>query len=73
MTTDANDIVCVANGSLIQVETWHELLQATGIESRIVGDDLTAGLGTALPGSVELWIHRTDTKAAEVTIDGAGE
>ena len=26
MTTDANDIVCVASGSLIQVETWHELL-----------------------------------------------
>ena len=71
MTADANDIVCVTSGSLIQVETWHELLQTAGIESRIVGDNLTAGLGTALPGSIELWVHRADEQAAGATIGGA--
>jgi hypothetical protein len=32
---------------------------------RVVGDDLTAGLGTALPDSVELWVFRADAEAAE--------
>ncbi len=73
MTAEANDIVCVASGSLIQVEACHQLLQAAGIESRIVGDNLTAGLGTALPGSIELWVHRADERAAEATIGGAAE
>jgi hypothetical protein len=68
MVADANDIVRVANGSSNQVETWLELLEVAGIESRIVGDDLTAGLGAALPGSVELWIHRTDTEAAQAAL-----
>ena len=68
MTADANDIVRVASGSLSEVETWHELLEAAGIESRVVGDNLAGGLGTALPGSVELWVHRTDTEAAQAAL-----
>jgi hypothetical protein len=73
MTANADDIMCVARGSLIQVETWHEMLAAAGIESRVVGDNLAGGLGTALPNSVELWVHRRDATAAEATIGGAGE
>lgn len=73
MTADANDVVCVASGSLIQVETWHELLVDAGIESRVVGDNLAGGLGTALPGSVELWVHRANAEAAQATIGGAGD
>ncbi|WP_088256656.1 DUF2007 domain-containing protein [Fimbriiglobus ruber] len=72
MTGGANDIVDVASGSLIQVQSWHDLLRAAGIESRVVGDNLTAGLGTALPGSVELWVHRADATAAGAAIGGAG-
>jgi hypothetical protein len=68
MSADENDIVCVARGSLSQVQTWHDLLRAAGIESRVVGDNLTAGLGTALPGSIELWIHYADAAAAEAAL-----
>jgi hypothetical protein len=68
MTADENDIVCVARGSLSQVQTWHDLLRAAGIESRVVGDNLTAGLGTALPGSIELWIHSADAEKAEAAL-----
>ena len=64
MTADENDIVCVASGPLNQVWTWHDVLRTAGIESRVVGDNLTAGLGTALPGSIELWIHSADEEAA---------
>jgi hypothetical protein len=68
MTANENDIVCVARGSLSQVQIWQNLLRAAGIESRVVGDNLTAGLGTALPGSIELWIHFADAEAAEVAL-----
>jgi hypothetical protein len=68
MSADENDIVCLARGSWSQVQTWHDLLRAAGIESRVVGDNLTAGLGTALPGSIELWIHSADAAAAETAL-----
>jgi hypothetical protein len=68
MTAGANDIVCLARGSLSQVQAWHDLLRAAGIESRVVGDNLTAGLGTALPGSIELWVHSADAGAAEAAL-----
>jgi hypothetical protein len=71
MTANENDIVCVARGSFSQVQTWHDLLRADGIESRVVGDNLTAGLGTALPGSIELWIHSADAEAAEAALTRA--
>lgn len=72
MAADPNDLVRVTAGSLTQVQHWHDLLRTAGIESRVVGDNLTAGLGTALPGSVELWVHRADVGAAAVAIKGAG-
>jgi hypothetical protein len=34
----------------------------------VVGGDLAAGLGTALPDSVELWVHRTDVDAARTAM-----
>jgi hypothetical protein len=68
VTANENDIVCVARGSLSQVQVWHDLLRTAGIESRVVGDNLTAGLGTALPGSVELWIHSADAEAVETAL-----
>ncbi len=61
---DSNDVVCVATGTLLEIQTRHGALNAAGIESRVVGDHLTAGLGTALPGTVELWVHRADLRAA---------
>jgi len=68
MTADSNDIVSVARGSLSQVWTWHDMLRAAGIEARVVGDNLAAGLGTALPSSIELWIHSADMEAAEAAL-----
>lgn len=68
MTADPNDLVPVRAGSLTEIQLWHDRLRAVGIESRVVGDNLTAGLGTVLPGSVELWVHRADAVAAEAAI-----
>lgn len=71
MTEYSNDIVCLTSGSLVSVQGSHGLLRAAGIESRVVGDDLTAGLGAVIPGSVELWIRSADIEGAMAAIAGA--
>jgi hypothetical protein len=71
MPQHSDDLVRVAAGGLIEIRAWGDLLQAAGIEYRVVGEDLAAGLGTALPNSVELWVRRADAPAAEAAIAGA--
>jgi hypothetical protein len=71
MRADPNDLVRVSTGSLTEVQYMHDLLEDAGIESRVVGDNLAASLGTALPDSVELWIHRDDATAAKAALAGA--
>jgi hypothetical protein len=39
-------------------------LNEAGIESRVVGTELTAGLGTAIQDSIELWVHKGDAEKA---------
>jgi hypothetical protein len=63
--TDTDDIVMLATGDMPQVEVWKAALADEGIDARAVGEDLTAGLGTAFP--VELWVRNADAaRAAEV-------
>jgi len=58
--THNDEIVMVASGTMPQVEVWKIALDDEGIDGRVVGEDLTAGLGSAIPESVELWVHRED-------------
>ncbi len=72
MAEHSDDLVKVASGSFMQVQEWGNVLQDAGIKASVVGDDLTASFGTALPGSVELWVHRSDAEAAERALTSAG-
>jgi len=72
MTERPDDLVQVASGELTAVQVLGNALEDAGIQARVVGGDLTAGLGTALPGSCELWVHRKDQVAAEKVIAGHG-
>lgn len=65
MSHNPDDVVRVADGPLVQVEIWQGVLREAGIVSQVPGTDLAAGLGTAIPGSVELWVHRSDAARAE--------
>lgn len=66
MTRDPNDVVTVYAGPMMIVESYKQVLADAGIESRVVGEALTASFGTAIPGSVELWVHQSDLgKATE--------
>ena len=68
----------VATGSLVQVELWQQRLRAAGIDSRVVGQDLSTSFGSALTGSIELWVRRSDLARAEEVLreleeaEGAG-
>jgi hypothetical protein len=68
MTTHPeSEIVKVATGNLVEVEFWREALAAAQIPAQVLGADLSAGLGSALPGSVELWVpkeHQSQAIAA---------
>lgn len=71
MSHDPDDVVRVADGPLVQVEIWQGLLREAGIVSQVVGTDLTAGFGTAIPGSVELWVHRSEEARAAAVLKDA--
>jgi hypothetical protein len=67
MSDTQHDVVMVASGNMPQVEVWKMALADEGIDGRVVGEELTAGLGTAIPESVELWVRQADfERASEV-------
>lgn len=68
MSSDPGEVVKVFSGTLVEVEGYQEALTAAGIESKVVGTALTASLGTAIPGSIELWVHRSDAEKAVAAI-----
>ena len=63
-----HEVVKVASGPLVQIELWQQTLTEAGIKSQVVGTDLSAGLGSLLPASVELWVNVDDEPAAQAAI-----
>lgn len=68
MSRDPNDVVRVFTGPLVEVEANQQVLTEAGIESKVVGTELTASFGTALSGSIELWVHAGDAENAVAAI-----
>jgi hypothetical protein len=68
MRNDMRELVRVANGDLVRVELYQQGLKEAGVESQVVGQELEAGLGTAISGSFELWVHRSDAEKAAAAI-----
>jgi hypothetical protein len=64
-----DDVVRVYAGPLVNVELYQQALTEAGIESKVVGLSLTANFGTALPGSVELWVKSEDFEKAKAAIE----
>lgn len=67
MIPHPNDVVKVASGDLVLIELYRNRLVDEGIEAKALGESLEASFGTAIAGSVELWVHRGDAdRAADV-------
>ena len=67
MTHD-DAVVRAYSGPLVLVEVYQTVLAEAGIESRVVGTDLSAGIGSALPATTELWVHENDLARAQELI-----
>lgn len=70
MSSDKNDVVRVAAGEMMAMENYKQKLSERGIEARIVGEALLASFGSAIPASVELWVHKGVAARAEEIIQG---
>jgi len=67
--TSPNEPVRLASGTLVDVQMWSSMLADAGIDCKVVGDELAGSLGTALEGSVDLWVHTKDLKRATELIE----
>ncbi|MDB5309717.1 MAG: hypothetical protein JWO38_3919 [Gemmataceae bacterium] len=68
MKTDPNDVVRVAAGDMVVIELYKQALVDEGIDARVLGESLEASFGTAIPRSVELWVHQSDAARARAII-----
>ena len=68
MTTETHDVVKVYAGPLVNVELYQQALRDAGIESNVVGLELTASFGSAIPTSVELGVKSEDAEKAAAAI-----
>jgi hypothetical protein len=68
MTPNPDEVVKVAYGELVDIEMYQRALKDAGIESRVVGQELDASFGSALLGSMELWVHAGDAERAAAVI-----
>jgi len=68
-THDPSDVVRVASGGLVAIETYQREMKEAGIDSKVVGLNLEAGVGSALLNAIELWVHRSDAERAAAIID----
>ena len=65
---DPQDVVKVYSGPLVNVESYRAACIEEGIVCNVVGTELSASFGSALPDSIELWVHRGDLQRAEAVI-----
>ena len=70
MTPDPQNLIKVFSGPLELAETFLADLKHAGIAGKVVGTELAASFGSALPGSTELWVHQIDVAKAKSIIDG---
>ena len=68
-TRDPNDVVRLVtapNPAIAHV--WEQALRDEGIQAKVVGDFLDAGLGDMPQLQAEVWVHRNDVAAAEAIL-----
>lgn len=68
MSHDEHDVVKIYAGDMVTTELYQQALKEAGVESKVVGLSLSASFGTAIPGSVELWVKSEDAEKANAAI-----
>jgi hypothetical protein len=66
---DPNDIVCLVTApNPAQAHIWAQALNDEGVQARVVGDYLDAGLGNIPGARAMVWVHRDDVGRAEAIL-----
>jgi len=69
-TQHPDDIVRLATaGNSFQAHAWEQALRQEGIQSKVVGDYLEAGIGDISGLLPEVWVHRDDLARAEKVLE----
>ncbi len=68
MSESHDEVVRVAAGDLVRIEVYRQALAEAGIDSRVLGQSLEAGFGSALSGHIELYVKEEDVPRAEETL-----
>jgi hypothetical protein len=68
MSSNKDDVVRVAAGDMVTIELYKQALTEEGIQAHVLGEALEASFGSAIPQSVELWVHQSDAIRAEQII-----
>ncbi len=68
MSQEPDDVVRVAAGEMVAMEMYQQALIEEGIEARVVGESLGASFGTAISGSVEVWVSRSHELQAQAIL-----
>lgn len=67
---ESNDVVCLTTAATpAQAHIIEQALQAEGVECKVVGDFLDAGLGDISGLLAEVWVHREDLESAQQIIN----
>jgi hypothetical protein len=69
MTDNPDDVVKVAAGEMVVMELYKQGLADAGIQAKVLGEALESSFGTAIPKSIELWVHRSDEARAREVIE----
>jgi hypothetical protein len=65
-----DDIVRLATASnTMEATLWQQALEEEGIQCRLVGDYLDAGIGDVPGIRPEIWVHRDDADRARRILD----
>jgi hypothetical protein len=71
---DAHDVVCLVTApNPADAHIWEQALRNEGIEAKVVGDYLDAGLGDISGLRAEVWVHRQDVARAQEILDRHGK
>lgn len=69
MNRDSEELVRVASGTMIEMELLKQQLVDEGLDVRILGEALGAGLGSAMLNSVELVVLESQADRARAIIE----
>jgi hypothetical protein len=70
MSTESTDDIVrlVTAENPVQAHIWERALQEEGIEAKVVGDYLDAGIGDVPGLKPEIWVHRSEVTRAEAVL-----